>query len=71
MGWCMDCKYFIPIEEDDWYEGMGDCNNSIYFHTGYDAPQSPARIFGAVIENDEGWGWHVGRKFGCIHWEEK
>ena len=64
-GYCMNCKYFKPIE----YNHMGDCTNIVNFHLGYCKPDAQVYISGAVIENDEGWGWHVGRNFGCIRFE--
>ena len=65
-GYCMNCKYFKPIE----YRHMGDCTNEVNFSIGYAEPDAQVCISGAVIEGDEGWGWHVGRNFGCIHFAE-
>jgi len=64
-GYCMNCKYFKPVA----YKQMGDCTNKANFYIGYGEPDPQVVLSGAVIEGDEGWGWHVGRNFGCIHFD--
>ena len=66
-GYCMNCKHFKPLAHNN----MGSCQNVANFHIGYSTPSDEQiTISGAIIEGDEGWGWMVGRNFGCIHFEK-
>lgn len=48
---------------------MGSCNNELMY-TGYGEPDNrEVSERGAIIEDDEGWGWYVAPMFGCIHFE--
>ena len=68
---CKDCEYFDASDHrypDE--KSMGHCGNKV-FHEGYgDPPNKKTSSIGAIIENDEGWGWVVAPNFGCIHFEE-
>ena len=49
---------------------MGSCNNELMY-TGYGEPDNrEVSERGAIIEDDEGWGWYVAPMFGCIHFEK-
>jgi hypothetical protein len=71
MGLCKNCKYWDKDRDGFRFEkGMGHCENPI-FHEGYDeAKDSETYNSGAIIEDDEGWGWYVAPSFGCIHFDE-
>ena len=72
---CKNCKYF---KENDQYSGSCISDK---FMIGYfsefvdygDTTRYPQKIIhpdGVMIEGDEGWGFFVGKDFGCIHFEK-
>ena len=67
---CKNCKYF-SLEGDF----SGTCNND-NFKKGYDYSFEKIEFNKAepnqvIVEFDEGWGFIVGKNFGCIHFEEE
>ena len=69
---CKDCKFWSvePVNSGRNFLGMGSCNNEL-LHKGYGEPDNKAiRERGAIIEDDEGWGWYVAPMFGCIHFKQ-
>ena len=76
---CKDCKHFTKNNDDL----SGNCNND-KFVTGYgnsfvDSGAKRENGYlrcliepdGVMLEDDEGWGFMVGKDFGCIHFEQK
>ena len=67
---CKNCKYFSS--EGD-FSGTSTNDN---FKIGYDYSFEKIEFNKAepnqvIVEGDEGWGFIVGKNFGCIHFEEE
>jgi len=75
-GLCKNCKYWdterIAVRATP-PQGMGHCENPIihegYYYAKYAASDRAIYTSGAIIEDDEGWGWFVAPNFGCVHFE--
>jgi hypothetical protein len=66
MGNCKNCKHWIGQKQDH----MRTCEHP-KIRTGYHEDPKSITNDGALIEDDEGWGWYVGPDFGCVHFETK
>lgn len=68
---CCTCAHFRALTPDDYkfLDGFGECKCES-FRLGYAWEVNEIPKDGAVIENDEDWGWRVGPDFGCIHHHE-
>lgn len=68
IGRCESCKYWWQASTG--IDGQMTCIQPKaligYRHNKEDIPKD-----GVQIELDEGWGWVVGPKFGCVHHEPK
>jgi hypothetical protein len=63
---CKNCQHWTAAETG--YEaqiGYGECGSPAVAR-GYGRP-APLPLDGALIENDEGWGFFTGPDFGCVH----
>jgi hypothetical protein len=73
---CIDCKYAKPIKraftagEEFAYPGLYDCENE-HFKLGYGVSLDELDPGDIWVEDDEGWGFRVTAKFGCIHFEKR
>lgn len=63
MNTCDTCKHWTPCEL------LGDCS-SPKFIRGYSTKLSDVQPDGVAVEDDEGWAFQTGPKFGCVHWQE-
>jgi len=69
---CKDCKQFHPIGEF-----QGECTSDNFKagygpkFTDYDTEDCYDNVHPnqVLVENDEGWGFRVGKDFGCVHFE--
>ena len=62
---CVNCKFYSSNDEIH-----GDCSNDNFF-IGYGNAFIGEYIKdnGVQVEGDEGWGFMVGKNFGCIHFQ--
>ena len=74
---CKDCKHFTKNDElsgncdnDKFVTGYGNkfCDYGANREKGYF--NSMIEPDGVMLEDDEGWGFIVGKDFGCIHFEK-
>jgi hypothetical protein len=71
---CQNCKHYDVKDKVS-----GSCSNSKfvggYGHKfvkdGEDRDLCDVPVDGVMLEDDEGWGFFVGKDFCCIHFEEK
>jgi len=68
MQRCETCKYFSIWQKE--YNIVGACS-SPKFLIGYHHFSKETKKDEVLVENDEGWGFIPGPKFGCVHHEEK
>jgi len=74
---CKNCKYFQETGDFN-----GDCSND-HFRKGYTSIfvdynhiatvmdfKETVHPNDVIVEDDEGWGFSVGKDFGCIHFEQ-
>lgn len=61
---CEKCKFWSGEE----YQGFRTCEQP-FAEIGYSMEPSRMPNNGLLIEGDEGWGWYVGPKFGCVNFE--
>lgn len=70
MNTCDTCKYWsVPepeVNQSRVPDGFGDCLCE-KFVKGYDSPTRDPLPDDMVYEDDEGWSFYTGPKFGCIH----
>lgn len=64
MNTCDTCAFWT---RDDTGAGAGDCS-SPKWHRGYNHGPTDILPDGVWVEDDEGWAFMTGPKFGCIHW---
>ena len=64
------CETCVHYEPDKHYKQLGTCGNT-YFLRGYSYDPAEMPVDGLLLENDEGWAWLVGPKFGCVHHKER
>jgi hypothetical protein len=64
---CKDCKFYWKIDLKH-----GDCSCEKLIKS-YDISFQDSEITTdcMITEYDEGWGFRVGRDFGCIHFKDK
>ena len=62
---CDTCKHSTKSGEGDSLLTCDQPKHLRGYNHGYDA----VPVDGILLENDEGWAWIVGPKFGCINWE--
>ena len=63
---CEMCKFWKKMKKYN----LGDCSCD-KFRTGYYLKFEDIQSDEILIEDDEGWGFHTGGNFGCIHHERK
>lgn len=66
---CDKCKWWVNNSDHE-AEGLKNCEQP-KAKIGYRWNAGDIPIDGLWIENDEGWGWFTGPKFGCINFETK
>lgn len=69
-GNCGDCHFWRKTDGN-----FGSCNNTDHFYYGYgcldDSPnKDKVSKSGAIIEEDEGWGWVTSSGFGCVNFKK-
>ena len=62
---CDICKYWDRAQDG---KHLGSCSSE-KFVQGYDYDTDDIPVDGVHVEDDEGWGFFTGEKFGCIHGE--
>lgn len=73
---CASCSFYTPIDEihgschsDKFYQGYWarwvDYGNALRIPGDRKDPIEPDNC---EVEGDEGWGFRVGKDFGCVHW---
>lgn len=78
---CSLCKHYKPRELEG-HGPHGECNSRKfvrgYGHIGFAPLTSEPWDYGTEVtadgvhvENDEGWAFHVGPDFGCIHFDPR
>ena len=65
MGVCKDCIYWEEDEEDP--SGRLRSCGSPKAKLSYNHSPSDIKEDEVWVEHDEGWGWLMGPKFGCIN----
>lgn len=73
---CRTCVHYKPIAASVDSAEHGECESPKFvkgYHAAfaphdYDEWWQPMSPDGVHVENDEGWGFHVGPNFGCVHW---
>jgi len=64
---CDKCCFWTLVTEGRYANiGFGDCVCESWW-TGYGLAHSSLSPADVVVEDDEGWGFYAGPKFGCIH----
>lgn len=66
MKTCGLCVYWSKNDDNH----LGGCS-SRKFKLGYDIPIVEISVDEVSVEDDEGWRFLTGAKFGCIHWVSK
>ena len=68
---CNSCEHYAPKNE---FSGKCSCKKFVlgYLHYYIDYDIDPYKagsvdLDGVNVEDDEGWGFTVGKNFGCIH----
>ena len=69
MNTCDECRYWERNNE----EKRRDMKSCIHpkMLKGYGIKAEQVMPDGIIVENDEGWGFFTGPKFGCVHWESE
>lgn len=64
MNTCYSCKFWSHnIDSGD----TGTCSSPSWLR-GYNITLSDMKPESVYIEDDKGWGFQTGQKFGCVHW---
>jgi hypothetical protein len=71
MNTCDTCKHWKPGAGQRRYglsgPALGDCGSPKWLE-GYSVPPEDFEPDSVLVEDDEGWAFMTGPKFGCIHW---
>lgn len=70
MKHCETCIFWERHKGVEKHQHLGWCTSS-KFYEGYQIALEEVPPDGVVVENDEGWKFFTGEKFGCIHHEAK
>lgn len=68
MNTCDTCKWWGTSPEPRFEPHLRGCSSDKNM-AGYHVEHVPDD--GMLVENDEGWGFVTGPKFGCVHHELK
>ena len=63
---CDECKYW----DDEEFFKIRSCSSEKWLK-GYDVGEDEIEDDEVIVENDAGWAFETGPKFGCIHGEKK
>lgn len=66
-GTCDGCRFWTQQHDGAYPLGACDCPK---FIRGYGDFDLAIILDGVRVEDDEGWGFYTGPKFGCVHWEK-
>lgn len=72
---CCTCRHWEPLTGIDGHgrdiaNKVGTCSSD-KFKLGYCIDVSKFVGDEVEVEDDEGWGFHPGPMFGCVHWRHK
>lgn len=67
-GLCESCVHWSLAQEAK--DGMGDCDSDAWLR-GYGVKSADVKPDSVHVEDDEGWGFFTGPKFGCVHWQTR
>lgn len=65
MNTCDTCAYWTKDTKSDW--GRGNCHSDSWLR-GYWVRKEDFKPDSVHVEDDEGWAFTTGPKFGCVHW---
>ncbi len=66
---CDKCKWWVEQDEYSNSRGILHTCEQPKAKIGYQWSSDDMPKDGIWIENDEGWGWFTGPKFGCVNYE--